>query len=149
MTLITGQNLLTLVEGILSPSPDWQVNDNRTGVDFRPQYPNDFRVSRQTFENLRTNFTLFMPNDVYALIGTRSWAAQEGLDVCGSSAMVEPSFKGRLILEIASRRQTWGSLFLNKQTKHIATLRFFATEQRLLQVITPPERKPANAHRKS
>jgi deoxycytidine triphosphate deaminase len=144
--LITGQALVDLANQVLTPSPHWSVNDNQTGVDFTPSYPTGkIQVSRHTFHLLYTPFTLVMPSDVYALIGTRSWAAQQGLDVCGSSAMVEPGFEGGLVLEVASRRPTINLLNLNLGTPHIATLRFFATEARILNTQATAQHTPQQA----
>lgn len=53
--------------------------------------------------NLKTWFKLNLPKDVCGIVSTRSWAAREGIDVCGSSVIIHPNFNDHIVLEITSR----------------------------------------------
>jgi hypothetical protein len=53
--------------------------------------------------NLKTWFKLNLPKDVCGMVTTRSWAAKEGIDVCGSSVIIHPNFNDHIVLEITSR----------------------------------------------
>jgi deoxycytidine triphosphate deaminase len=53
--------------------------------------------------NLKTWFKLNLPKDVCGIVSTRSWAAREGIDVCGSSVVIHPNFNNHIVLEITSR----------------------------------------------
>ncbi len=53
--------------------------------------------------NLKTWFKLNLPKNVCGMVTTRSWAAKEGIDVCGSSVIIHPNFNDHIVLEITAR----------------------------------------------
>jgi len=93
---------------------------NNGVIDFNPHsYLTLNGLKQGNFVNLRTAFTLNMPKNIGGMISTCSWAAQLGLDVHGSSLLVDPGFSGTIVLEITNRSNVPFELVFGK---HIAKL---------------------------
>jgi dUTPase len=78
-------------------------------IDFDVSYDDFYELypfhpeSKNRGVNLKTWFKVNLPKDVCGMVTTRSWAAKEGIDVCGSSVIIHPNFNDHIVLEITSR----------------------------------------------
>jgi len=93
---------------------------NNGVIDFNPNgYLGLNGLKQGEFVIIRTAFTLNMPPNIAGIVSTNSWAAQRGLDICGSSIQVDNGFSGTVVLEITNRSNEPFELVFGK---HIAKL---------------------------